>query len=168
MWTLIRDDHLKNHSSFNEAEERLGDLYQHKMMRDMIRYCRSNCTTCDSFSRAPKGIVRAIITSRPLELVMFDLFFLPCADGEGRDICICMIDHFKKFVWGKAFSGKGTEEVVLFLQEVHDVEGNMERWHSDNGGEFISRCMKELAARLGTKHTSGRARHPKPKAWWSA
>ena len=76
-----------------------------------------------------------------MELVMFDLFFLPIADSEGRSCCIMMIDHFTKFKWARALMGKDALGVVNFLMDIFEVEGNCERWHCDNGREFINKCV---------------------------
>ena len=67
-----------------------------------MQSARSQCSTCDAFAAAPVKTVTPIITTRPMQLVMFDLFFLPFADKYGRTIVIMMIDHFTKFKWARA------------------------------------------------------------------
>jgi transposase InsO family protein len=160
MWQLVVADHLGHHDGWNAAESRMRDTYMHAHLRAMIRHVRRGCTVCDGFNPVKKGIVRGIVTRRPMELIMFDLFTLPCSDRNGWNTCITMIDHFTKYKWAKAFASKRADEVVAFLESVHRHEGTAERWHSDNGGEFIATIMKELARRLKTKHSFGRARHP--------
>jgi hypothetical protein len=58
-----------------------------------------------------------------------------------------MIDHFTKFKWARALMGKDAMGVVNFLMDIFQVEGNCERWHCDNGREFINKCV-EMARQI--------------------
>ena len=52
-------------------------------------------------------------------------------------------------------------DVVDFLHGLSQTEGNAERWHCDNGGEFENRYMRELMELLNIKSmTHGKALHP--------
>ena len=146
-WDAIVADHIKNHDGHNRAEGRLSALF---LIHDIRRLCESvckQCSHCIGFNTSLPKVVTPILTTRVMELVMFDLFFLPVADAEGRTCCIMMIDHFTKFKWARALMGKDAMGVVNFLLAIFELEGNCERWHCDNGREFINKCV-EMARQL--------------------
>jgi transposase InsO family protein len=162
MWKLIEKDHRKHHEGHNRAETRLNQHHYLPNCRQYVEYCQKQCTrVCGVFGHMPKGCVQPIITSRPLQLVMFDLFFLPCADATGRNICVLACDHFTKYKWGLALDSKRPRGVAEFLKWITRQEGAAERWHCDNGGEFKNPYIKALMAELEVeKMTHGKALHP--------
>ena len=92
---------------------------------------------------------------------MFDLFFLPFEDEEECHICIMMIDHFTKYKWGGVMNAKTMTNVADFLVSVFQQEGNCERWHCDNGREFINSAVTQARLLLNIpSQTTGRPRHP--------
>jgi transposase InsO family protein len=96
-----------------------------------------------------------------MELIMFDLFFLPFADDEGQSICMMIIDHFTKYKWGATMTKKTMHEVAEILISVFRQEGNCERWHCDNGKEFINHVVTHARQVLNIAQMStGRPRHP--------
>jgi hypothetical protein len=137
MWEIIEEDHREHHDGHNRAEPRLGNKYFIPGQRAFIAHAHSLCVdVCQIFDTMPKGCVTPIITTRVMQLLMFDLFFLPCPDTHGNTICILCCDHFTKYVWGAVLDSKRPEGVVDFLLSISQAEGNAERWHCDNGGEF--------------------------------
>ena len=46
-------------------------------------------------------------------------------------------DHFTKYNWAEAFPTKDSRLIARFLFNLFRAEGTPERWHSDNGGEFL-------------------------------
>ena len=91
-----------------------------------------------------------------MQFVMFDLFFLPFKDDQGRSCCIMMVDHFTKYHWARALAGKDAMGVVNFLMDIFQEEGNCERWHCDNGREFINSCVEKarFILKIGGHSTS--------------
>lgn len=73
---------------------------------------------------------------------------------------LVVIDLFTKYVWVKLFPTKEAAPVTLFLIQLLQREGKPLIWHSDNGGEFISDIMKEVAQQLGIEIRHGRPNHP--------
>jgi hypothetical protein len=161
-WRIIEADHRKYHDGHNRAEFRLSQDYVIPKLRMYLKFARQQCDdVCGMFARMPKGCVAPIITTRPWQLLMFDLFFLPCKDRNGVHICILMCDHFTKYKWGVALPSKEASGVVAFLVNVFTAEGNAERWHADNGGEFVNALMTQAALDLNVaKMTHGKPRHP--------
>ena len=142
-WDAVVADHLKHHDGHNRAEARLMERFLIYDVRRLCKQVSKQCRHCFGFNTSLPKVVTPIITTRVMQLVMFDLFFLPVADSEGRSCCIMMIDHFTKYKWARALTGKDAMGVVNFLLSVFEVEGNCERWHCDNGREFINRCVEK-------------------------
>jgi hypothetical protein len=104
------------------------------------------CYSCAHHAKPHPEAPQAILTSRRLQLVMFDLKKLPGSeDEEGRQgYLMLVVDHFSKFKWGKIFFGKDAASIAHFLVTLFQSEGTPERWHCDNGTEFVN-GMVELA-----------------------
>jgi hypothetical protein len=130
-------------------------------LREMTMTVRVGCQTCETFQKPTKNVVTPIITSRPMQLVMFDLFMLPFEDAEGYKWVMMMVDHFSKFKWACALKSKEMEGVAQFLSKVFAYEGNCERWHADNGTEFINQVVEMARKMLKIPdYTHGRPRNP--------
>ena len=141
-WNAVVADHIKHHDGHNRAETRLSEQFLIYDVRRLCEHVSKQCQHCFGFNTSLPKVVTPILTTRIMQLVMFDLFFLPIADSEGRTCCIMMIDHFTKFKWARALMGKDAMGIVNFLLSVFEVEGNCERWHCDNGREFINKCVE--------------------------
>lgn len=148
-WDLVETDHREHHDGHNRTEMRLGKRYLIPQLRALVDYARAQCGPCKTFVSVTKPAVTPIITSRPMQLVMFDLFFLPFADHFGRHIVMMMIDHFTKYKWARAIKTKDMVSVGNFLLDIFRSEGNCERWHCDNGREFINHVVQQAQAILG-------------------
>ena len=160
-WRIVEADHKKYHDGHNRAEARLANLYLIVRVRTFMKYARSLCNLCEGFEHTTKDAVQPIITSRPMELIMFDLFYLPFKDDEDQGICMMIIDHFTKYKWGGTMTRKTMHEVADILVAVFRAEGNCERWHCDNGKEFINHVVTHARKVLNIPElSSGRPRHP--------
>jgi transposase InsO family protein len=158
---VIRVLHATNHDSHNRMETSLGEKYMICDVRAKIAQVRALCDVCDQWKALPKRIVAAILTSRPMQLVMFDLSFMPMKDSNGFMGFLLVADHFSKMKWGMAVKGKTKGPVADYLYQLFSLLGSPERWHCDNGKEFVNNLMDEVAARLGIPEVShGRPRNP--------
>ena len=90
-WDAVVADHIKNHDGHNRAETRLSQLFLIHGVRSLCESVSKQCQHCFSFNTSLPKVVTPILTTRIMQLVMFDLFFLPIADAEGRSCCIMMI-----------------------------------------------------------------------------
>jgi hypothetical protein len=95
-----------------------------------------------------------IMTTAPLEVVMFDLTFMPMPTPDGLTCILSVIDHFTKYKWAKAFEDKTAQPICDFLLNVFRVEGAPQRFHCDNGSEFINECMDRVMEKLGGTRAS--------------
>ena len=155
-WDVVVTDHKQYHDGHNRSEIRLAEHYLIHGIRVLCEAVCKQCQQCFGFNTSLPKVVTPILTTRPMQLVMFDLFFLPFADTQGRSVCIMMIDHFTKYHWARALFGKDAMGVVNFLMDVFQLEGNCERWHCDNGREFINSCVEKarVILKIGGHSTS--------------
>jgi hypothetical protein len=93
----------------------------------------------------------AILTERPLQLVIFDLKKLQGVfnDAGQQGYLLLIIDHFTKFRWGCIVWGKDGTKIAGFLFDTFLLEGTPERWHADNGSEFINGMVDKAREMLG-------------------
>ena len=62
-------------------------------------------------------------------------------DPAGYTQILLIVDHFTKYRWGVPVKDKQAGPVADALYRIFSVEGSPERWHSDNGREFVNACM---------------------------
>jgi hypothetical protein len=89
---------------------------------------------------------------------MFDLKILdgmvhPEDDTQGYLLLAC--DHFTKYKWGRIIWGKDVMAISMFLYETFGREGTPERWHCDNGREFLNGCVEMARKHLGLGNLFG-------------
>lgn len=160
---IVFDDHRSRHEGHERTCERLSKSYIIKDLRNLVRAARAACPTCDAWRPEPKSSAEAILTTRPLELVMFDLSKMPfpCSD-TGMEWFLLISDHFTKFVWGSPLPSKNAGPIQAFLREVFMAEGSPERFHSDNGSEFVNELADLVLDELGgVRNSHGRPRNPR-------
>jgi len=134
---IVLADH--RHDGHNSAEDRLLRKYYIENIRKVVQDCIRNCTICETFQCIPKIPTQPIITSRFLQLVMFDLTQYYVPDSEGYQWLLTIVDHFTKYVWIKAFKNKEAEPIAQHLFHLFGKTWPVpERWHADNGGEFVN------------------------------
>ena len=85
---LVASDHAKHHEGHNRAEKRLSREYYIPNLRQLVIDAKNDCSSCMNFRPSPKTVAEPILTTRPLELVMADLTFLPFADSEGYKVIL--------------------------------------------------------------------------------
>jgi hypothetical protein len=161
MKALIEVRHTRGHDGRERMGYELGNHYAYKGLRALLIACIKDCARCQEFSQRYPKLIQAIITSLPLELVMFDLTKLACLSLEGYTYLLTVVDHFTKYKWAFGLRSKQMEPVVAALYTLFKNSQVPARWHCDNGKEFVNACMTEVLERLGGLHlTHGRPRHP--------
>lgn len=110
---------------------------------------RKSCVVCAGFIPAAKHLSQTILTTRPLQMVQFDLTKMSFKDkSTGCTQILLIVDHFTKYRWAVGVLGKHAGPVAEALYNIFSVEGAPERWHTDNGREFVNKCMKRCQKRL--------------------
>ena len=153
--------HDRAHDGRDRLMYALGNYYKFRGLRDVVEEVIKACTRCSEFSKRYPKLVQAIITSRPMELVMFDLTAMPANAPDGSKWILTIKDHFTKYAWALVLKDKTMEVVTDALFQVFKCTPVPERWHCDNGSEFINQCMQAVRERLGAVPlTRGRPRNP--------
>ena len=161
MHRILTERHAEGHALAGKLEM-WGQLkYKFRGMREVVKEVIAGCEPCSGFVFKKQNVVRAIITSRVLQLVMFDMFDMPFETPGGYKTCLLIKDHFSKYVWGKAFKKKSMEAVADFIYNVFKDKGCPEQFHCDNGSEFINTSMHMVLMRFGNPaYTHGRPYNP--------
>ena len=76
-----------------------------------------------------------------------------------------MGDHHAKFLMGKMFADKESDNVYLFIEEMLDKYGTADTILADNGGEFTAKIVAQLLASRGIEKLHGRAFHPQTQGF---
>jgi hypothetical protein len=159
MKRIVDEWHEHAHDGRERLQEGLSRFYMFHGMRDVINETRKDCERCNEFQRVPKT-TQAILTSRKYELVMYDLFKLPMPSVQGEIWVMLVKDHFTKFQWSRAFSSKEMGPIAEFMLEIFMDTQVPERFHCDNGKEFVNQCMDEAMRMLNARTSHGKPRHP--------
>ncbi len=157
--TGLHDDvgHMGRDRTLTLARER---FFWPRMSRDVdlkVKGCRRCLTASSTAGRAP---LTSIQTTQPLEILCMDFLTLEMAKGGYQHILV-MTDHFTRYALAvptKNMSAKTTAEVFFHNFVVH--YGLPQRIHSDRGGNFESKLMKELCALTGMSKSRTTPYHP--------
>lgn len=131
-----------------------------RMTRDVdlrVKGCRRCLTASSTAGRAP---LTSIQTTQPLEILCMDFLTLEMAKGGYQHILV-MTDHFTRYALAvptKNMSAKTTAEVFFHNFVVH--YGLPQRIHSDQGGNFEGKLMKELCHLTGMSKSRTTPYHP--------
>lgn len=155
---IVKNIHLDGHHGLGEKAVR-SKLKELKITcptnQKLISKCLKECVHCQ-MRKSKRGHCtvipyRIVLSSYPLQHLYIDLSFLP---KKGRFIgFILLIDHFTKKIWGKPIPSKHASHVVSMLEEtfcgIGLIPGNDSinftcYLHSDNGGEFVAKEVKEI------------------------
>jgi transposase InsO family protein len=158
---IVRARHARGHDRKNRLRAILTRHYKHTGICAVIDRVLGACNVCAEMTSNIEIPTVAIMTQRPHELIMFDIFFVGFTTSEGYTCVLLIKDHFTKFLWAKPLQGKSAAPIADFLFQLF-VDGRPcpERWHCDNGGEFVNKLMLEVIELLMAKYTHGRPRHP--------
>ena len=134
--SIVEADHVAFHDGHNRGEFRLGGSYIFPVasdgtggLRSMVQAACRNCELCKDYTPVPNISTSTIITRHPMELVMFDLSFMPWRDPKtGFTAFLLIKDHFTKFQWGVGVKSKHMHPIANFMYDTFRVEGAPERW----------------------------------------
>ena len=130
------------------------------MVADVEKYVQT-CSRCiQRKTPAPKAPLVPIVTSQPLEVVSMDHLTLEPSKGGHQHILV-ITDFFTRYAVSvpiQNLSAITTAKAFINNFVVH--YGIPQRIHSDQGGAFESRVVKELCNLLGIKKSRTTAFHP--------
>ena len=156
---MVTDQH--HHDRRDRLAQGLQIFYKFKGLKQLVIDTIGDCARCDEHVIGVPKTKQAILTSRKLQIVMFDLFKMPMQSTGGEVWVLLVKDHFTKMHWGRAFASKDQGPIAAYIMSLFMEVGTPERLHCDNGGEFLNACMDAALGMLGNPAFSqGRARHP--------
>ena len=140
VYDILQRDHARYHDGQNKMEERLTEKYYMKGLRVLCKQvCAKNCPICAEWQAPVKKEPEVILTTRRMQLVQFDLTAFYRKDENECEWILTVVDHFSKYVWAEVFPTKESEPIARWLARLFtEFAGVPERWHADNGGEFVS------------------------------
>lgn len=108
-------------------------------------------------------IVKPIVNERPMQHWQIDLIDMSAHSRLNSDVTFILnvIDHFSKFLWSRPLKNKSAELVKFELQNIILQESAPDVLSSDNGGEFSSEKMKDLAVKFDIDYRYSEPYNPK-------
>ena len=161
---IVLDDHNLHHDGHDKIEERVQRQWAIPHLRDRVLSVRRACQICSEWAPAEKHVSTPIYTTQKMELVMFDLTTMPMETPEGFKHIVFIIDHFTKYLWGKAFVSREAVPIADFIFQVLSKEGCPDRWHTDNGTDVCGTAFEMARDRLdkeGIDMSTGMPRNPR-------
>ena len=153
--TMVFEDHARTHDGHNRVEKRLGAKYYIAGLRELVAEARRHCAICEAWVPQKKEISEFIFTKYPMQLLIFDLTKMEMECSEtGHWYILVARCHFSKYLWTRSTATKTKEEVVSALNAMMREEAGFERWHCDNGGEFVNDLMEALIEAFGNPRYS--------------
>ena len=96
-----------------------------------------------------------------VQIDLVDFRSLPCQCKDKPHTWLLHVsDHFTKYSWLIPLTGKQSAQVVAELEKLFYMFGFPKKLHSDNGGEFKNKNMKNLCETHNIKLVHGAPRNP--------
>ena len=136
-------------------------FYWYGITRDIDNWIQ-RCPRClkrkkPTTERAP---LTSIETSQPMEIVCMDFLTLERSKGGYQHILV-ITDHFTRYAQAVATKNMGTKTTAdAFFNHFVTHYGLPHRIHTDQGGNFESRLMKELCNLTGVQKSRTTPYHP--------
>ena len=130
-----------------------------RVSEDVVKECTA-CQSANTLKTRPE--MRAITSAGPWDHIQIDPVDLHtyAASNEGMAWLLTIIDIFSKYTFAYPLPTKRAENVVAALAHLFSVEGVPGIVQSDNGTEFATGLLQNMAATLDFELRHGRPRHP--------
>ena len=128
----------------------------------MARDVETHDKSCERFIKRKTSSQVAAMTpiqaTHPLQFVTID--YLTIEKAMGYENILVIIDHFTKFV--QAYLAKNQKAVTIAKLVLDFIRryGFPEKFHSDQGQNFVGKVMKNLYKLTGIKQTTTTPYHP--------
>lgn len=157
----IMGGHLGAQKTINKV---LGNFYWPGVNGDVTRYCRS-CDVCQKtiskgkMTRVP--MQKMPLIDQPFKRVAIDLVgpIHPPSESGHRYI-LTLVDYATRYPEAVPLRHIRTEDVAEALVDIFSRLGVPQEVLSDNGTQFVSDCMKEVARLLSVKQLRTTPYHP--------
>ena len=161
MRDVVRTRHARGHDRTTRMVSIMSDHYKFPNMRNAIETILGKCQVCAEMTAGLPEPKQAIMSTNKNELIMFDLFSVGYESEDGNHHVLLIKDHFSHYLAHKVFPTKEAAPIAAFLFDYFSGDRPCpERWHCDNGSEFVNKIMHAVIDKLQPKYTHGRPRHP--------
>lgn len=151
--------HLGREKTLSVARDRYFWVGLAQDVEDKIRHC-PRCIRAKTPHLPERAPLTSIRTSRPLELVCMDFLSLETSTG-GHQYVLVITDHFTKYACAFPTRNQEAKTVAKILVDNFIVHyGLPERIHSDQGGCFEGKVVKQLCSVLGISKSRTTPYHP--------
>ena len=163
--SLGHEGHMSGHLGKGKTADRiLSNFYWPGVLAEVKRFCAS----CDICQRsAPKGrtpkapLEKMPLIEDPFHRVAIDLIGpISPASQSGHRYILTMVDFATRYPEAVALKGIDTIQVAEALLEFFSRVGVPSQILSDQGSQFMSEVMKEVARLLGVKQLHSTPYHP--------
>ena len=136
--------------------------YWPRMTADVEKWCQE-CNICQRRQNPnpkPRTGLQQIVSTRPGEVVHADILELTKTE-QGNKYVLVLMDSFTKYVNVYPLANQKAETVADILSFQYMPEhGAIEQLHTDQGGSFDAKIVKEICTILETRKTRTTGYHP--------
>jgi hypothetical protein len=153
--------HLGLKRTLQRARDRLFWPGMTKGITDYVRQCHVCHSSKSPIPTLKAPLVQENVTSRPFERIAFDVVGPLPPTAKNNKYILVVQDYFSK--WAEAYPlphQKATLVASTLVNEWISRYGAPERMHSDQGSNFESNLMKELAELMDIEKTRTTPYHP--------
>ena len=140
---------INGHFGVEKSRERLRQLAYWQGWNEDVRVFVNRCSLCNQYRRGPRGRqgqMQPAIACTPMQKVHIDLTGPHVTSSNGYKYILTVICAFTKYLIAVPIRDKTTRTVARALvKHVYLVHGPPEILVHDQGGEFWSQVMQELA-----------------------
>lgn len=161
---IYHNDAIAGHYGADKTFERIAKRYYWKGMRKQIESHVRNCLQCQRYkasNQKPAGLLQTTAQNQRFEVIAFDLFGPLPRTHENHNWIFIIEDVATRWVELFALKRATAEECAkVLLEEVILRFGTPRRFISDNGTQFVSSVMQQLAYCLNIRHGFTPVYHP--------
>lgn len=129
-------------------------------LRSFVMGCPT-CGKCKSPPRSPRAELQPVKVSRPQQIVGLDIVGPLSTSQNGNRYVLVMEDYFTKWVEAVALPNQLSQEIVRAITDYWITRhGVPERFHSDQGTNFMSAEFEAFCRTLRVQHSHSTGYHP--------
>ena len=162
--SAYHDEPTAGHYGTEKTFARIAQRYYWKGMRKDIENYVRNCLSCQRYKPSnmkPAGLLQTTAMNKRFEVVAFDLFGPLPASTNGMTWILIIEDLASR--WIELFPlehATATNCAMTLINEIFLRYGMPRRIISDNGTQFVSAVMQQVAYCLDIKHAFTPVYHP--------
>ena len=162
--STYHDSPLAGHYGPDKTYRRISTRYYWTGMRKYIESYTKNCLECQRYkssNQKPAGLLQTTVMNQRFEVISFDLFGPLPTSLDGKTWIFIVEDVATRWVELFALQQATAENCAMTLiNELFLRFGFPRRMISDNGPQFVSAVMQQVAFTMNIKHAFTPVYHP--------